>query len=214
MGTAFSHPQSVSHGLPLLPAHPSPYPPLPPSRWEGGFGVPPAFTHTSFIGLQGGSRTSLEMTIRRKRHSPIPTPSFGRGYRAERDGAHSRSYPISLFLLPPSAGRDTRILSGIPPVPYPALRATFPTRGRQAIRGSQSPATSHQSLVTPPTQQRKSRRRFPFLAVYRKDDFQRADHTSLLKSPHVLKRARVARSWEMRLFLTASSSTMTMTLSR
>ena len=54
----------------------------------------------------------------------------------------------------------------------------------------------------------------PFLAVYRKDDFQKADHTSLLKSPQVLKRARVARSWEMRLFLTASSSTMTMTLSR
>ena len=53
-----------------------------------------------------------------------------------------------------------------------------------------------------------------FLAVYRKDDFLKANHTSLLKSPQVLKRARVARSWEIRLFLTASSSTMTMTLSR
>ena len=137
---------------------------------------------------------------------------------ARNDDTQKTAFPHSNpFLwkgLPPSAGRDTRILSGIPPVPYPALRATFPTRGRQAIRGYQSPATSHQSLVTPPTQKRKSRRRFPFLAVYRKDDFQRADHTSLLKSPHVLKRARVARSWEMRLFLTASSSTMTMTLSR
>lgn len=39
-------------------------------------------------------------------------------------------------------------------------------------------------------------------------------YTSLLKSPQASKRARVLRSWEIRLFLTASSLTITMTLSR
>ena len=169
----------------LPPSHPSPYPPCPPSRWEVGFGVPPAFTHTSFIGLQGGSRASLEMTIRRKRHSPpISAPSSGGvDERSEgsflhggmhHTGASTETMPwccLSLLSLAPrlsvcqkdfstslemtirrkrhspipapSFERDTRILSCIPPVPYPALRATFPTRGRQAIRGYQSPATSH-----------------------------------------------------------------------
>lgn len=161
--------------------------PLPPARWEGEFGVPPAFTHTSFIGLQGGSRASLEMTIRRKRHPPItPTPF------------RWKEYPNSVL-------HTACTLSG--------PSGHLPHAGKAGDTGI--PVPSHQSLVTkPPTQKRKSRRRFPFLAVYRKDDFQRADHTSLLKSPHVLKRARVARSWEMRLFLMASSSTMTMTLSR
>ena len=173
----------------LLPAHPSPYPPAPFPMGRGIWCTACFHAHVVY-------------------RSARRIEGFARN-----DDTQETTFPPSPF--PPSAGRDTRMLSGIPPVPYPALRATFPTRGRQAIRGYQSPATSHQSLVTtPPTQKRKSRRRFPFLAVYRKDDFERADHTSLLKSPHVLKRARVARSWEMRLFLTASSSTMTMTLSR
>lgn len=69
------HLQSVPCALPYCLLTRLPIHPCPPSRWEGGFGVPPAFTHTSFIGLQGGSRASLEMTIRRKRHPPItPTP--------------------------------------------------------------------------------------------------------------------------------------------
>ena len=41
-----------------------------------------------------------------------------------------------------------------------------------------------------------------------------SDYTNLLKSPQASKKERVSRSWEMRLFLTSSSFTMTMTLSR
>lgn len=88
--------------------------------------------------------------------------------------------------------------------------------GKRVIRVKRLPLIpSHYSQVTKiPNKKGNRTGDFLFFAVYRKDDFQKADHTSLLKSPQVLKRARVARSWEMRLFLTASSSTMTMTLSR
>ena len=106
-----------------------------------GYFVFPSSHTLPFTGVQGRFLALLEMTIRGKRYSRFAAFPIGEGGPRQRWIGYCR-YPHTVT----NAFRLIH-LSFIPPVPYPPLQDTFPSRGRLTIRGK--PAIKRPSGIAP-----------------------------------------------------------------
>lgn len=135
--------------------------------------------------------------------------------RQRRHGLVSLASPFHHFMVPPPPHEGVGGVVGRKPAPPRSRSQSLVTGHKPRVTGISPQLLSIPYLLSSiiyflPSTHKK----IPQSFLWRIFSYVSVCYTSLLKSPQASKKERVLRSWEIRLSFTASSFTITITLSR